>query len=179
MSRPTFDDVAVQIAQVVAQRSTCPRLHVGAVIYTADHYLVASGYNGSLPGQAHCFSDNDPCKECHGTGRYGGNRILNYKCNYCDGKGVQPSAGCWIENDHCLRTVHAEANAIAQAASRGVSLKACTLYTTASTCESCTKLVIASGIQEIVYVNEYKHTDLVKEMMRASNMYERTYKKGE
>ncbi len=63
--------------------------------------------------------------------------------------------GCDMENDHCVATVHAEANAIAQAAKHGTAVKDAAIYTTASPCWLCFKLIVNAGIREIYYHEEY------------------------
>ena len=64
--------------------------------------------------------------------------------------------GCMIENGHCVRTIHAEANAIVQAAKNGVSIDDATIYTTASPCWNCFKLIANAGIQRIVFGEFYR-----------------------
>lgn len=72
MSRPTRDDYFNQIALVVSTRATCPRRSVGAVLVSPDHYILATGYNGSLPGTPHCLEvgclmeDNHCQRAIHG-----------------------------------------------------------------------------------------------------------------
>jgi dCMP deaminase len=63
--------------------------------------------------------------------------------------------GCWEVEGHCIRTIHAEQNAIAQAALHGVSTEGATLYVTAAPCINCSKLVIAAGITRVVYSDKY------------------------
>lgn len=64
--------------------------------------------------------------------------------------------GCAMEDGHCVRTVHAEANAVMQAAAYGVRLEGCTVYTTASPCWPCMKLLMRAGTKRIVYAEEYR-----------------------
>lgn len=71
--------------------------------------------------------------------------------------------GCWIVDGHCVRTIHAEQNAIVQAALHGVSTKGATLYVTAAPCVTCAKLIIAAGIERVVY--QEKYTDTLGEQM--------------
>ena len=72
------------------------------------------------------------------------------KMDHCE------DAGCWMEDGHCIRTVHAEANAIIQAAKNGVSTNGATIYTTASPCFNCFKLIANCGIFEVVYGEHYR-----------------------
>lgn len=120
MSRPEIHTYMMNIAREVATRSTCTRKQVGAVI-VRDRNILATGYNGSMPGMPHCDED-----------------------------------GCDLENNHCVATVHAEANAIAQAAKHGTAVKDASLYTTASPCWLCFKLIVNSGIRAIWYHEAYR-----------------------
>ncbi len=116
----------MNIAGEVATRSTCDRKHIGAVI-VRDKNILATGYNGSIRGLAHC-SD----------------------------------AGHEMENDHCVRTIHAEANAIVQAARNGVRIKNSEIYVTASPCYDCFKMIANAGITAIYYAEFYRD-DRIKE----------------
>ena len=118
-ARPSWDSYFMALAKVASTRATCPRLSVGAVI-AKDKTTIVSGYNGSLPGEAHC-----------------------------------DDVGCDIQHGHCVRTVHAEVNAILQAARRGTSVEGATLYATAKPCPVCTKLAIGAGIKRLVYLEDY------------------------
>ncbi len=71
-------------------------------------------------------------------------------------------AGCMMENGHCVRTVHAEANAVAQAAKHGISIDNATIYVTASPCWNCFKLLANSGIKKICYLEFYNDERIVK-----------------
>ena len=122
MTRPTWDQYFMSMAHLVATRSTCPRRHVGAVI-VRDKYVIATGYNGSLPAAEHC--DVIGCLE------------------------LTPGGGC-------QRTVHAEVNAIAQAAKHGVSTLGSRIYVTTSPCLHCFKSIAAAGIIEIIYADAYR-----------------------
>ena len=124
MKRLPWDLYFMEIAKIVAKRSTCPRKHVGAVI-VKDKQILSTGYNGSLPGLPHCTD-----------------------------------VGCMIENGHCVRTVHAEANAIVQAAKHGIKIEGATIYVTASPCWNCFKLIASAGIRRIVF-DEFYHDDRI------------------
>jgi dCMP deaminase len=160
MTRPSFDDIALELATAIAKRSTCPRLHTAALIVTSNDRLIASGYNGSLPGQQHC-DEVYTCPACKGVGqRHPGIAW----CSACDGRTDWLPPNCLIVDGHCQRTVHAEANAIAQAARHGISVAACKMYCLHTPCIICAKLVISSGISEFIVFNEYTNTPL-KEVM--------------
>ena len=124
--RISWEEYFMNIAGEVATRSTCDRKHVGAVI-VRDKNILATGYNGSIRGLAHC-SD----------------------------------AGHEMENDHCVRTIHAEANAIVQAARNGVQIENSEIYVTASPCYDCFKMIANAGITAIYYAEFYRD-DRIKE----------------
>jgi len=117
----------MDIAFMVAERSTCDRKHVGCVI-TKDKQLVSSGYNGSIAGTPHCDEE-----------------------------------GHMMEKGHCVRVIHAEQNAMAQAAKYGISLFGSVAYITAYPCWQCFKLLANSGIIEIYYSDDYRIDDKVKD----------------
>lgn len=126
-SRPSWDQYFMDLAKLVAERSTCLRHKVGAVL-VKDKRILATGYNGSPPGMAHCLEVGcirDKMKIPSGT-----------RAEIC-------------------RAVHAEQNAIIQCATYEVSSKEATLYTTHQPCTICTKMIIAAGIKKIVYDHPY------------------------
>jgi dCMP deaminase len=109
----------MQIAFTVAQRSTCDRAHVGAVI-ERDRRMLTTGYNGSPAGLPHC-----------------------------------DDVGHLIIDDHCVRTLHAEQNAIIQAALHGVTIEGASIYVTHQPCLNCAKMIINAGIKRVVYAGTY------------------------
>ena len=119
-TRVSWDQYFMNIAQVVASRSTCPRKFVGSVI-VRDRTILSTGYNGSIRGMPHC-----------------------------------EDVGCVIEDGHCVATVHAEANAILQAAKNGVSVAGAELYTTASPCWPCFKLIANAGVSRVYFGEFYR-----------------------
>ena len=121
--RPTWDEYFMMLAKLAATRSTCLAFPVGAVI-VKNKQVVATGYNGSPSGSAHCTAQG----YC-----YPG-------LSSCDASVSLPS-----------RAVHAEANAIAQAAKHGTATVGGSIYVTLEPCLSCLKLVISAGIKEVFY----------------------------
>lgn len=117
----------MQMAQVVAGRSTCLRRQVGAVI-VKDKQILSTGYNGSPSGLAHCAE----------TG------CLRQKLEIPSG-----------ERSEICRAVHAEQNALVQAAKHGVSINGADIYTTVQPCVLCTKLIINAGIKRVFYTYTY------------------------
>jgi dCMP deaminase len=125
MARKNWDEYYMDIARKVAERSTCDRMHVGAVI--ADPILnriVSTGYNGSMRKRPHC-----------------------------------DDVGHQMENNHCIRTTHAEANAIASAARAGNPTNDCIAYVTVSPCWGCYKLLVTAGMRAIVVGIVYNEHD--------------------
>ena len=126
--RPTWDEYFLMLAKLAATRSTCLAFPVGAVI-VKDRQVVATGYNGSPSGSAHCTAQG----YC-----YPG-------LSSCDANKIMPS-----------RAIHAEANAIAQAAKHGIATDGACIYVTLEPCLSCLKLIISAGIREVFYETSFK-----------------------
>ncbi|MDJ0659508.1 MAG: dCMP deaminase family protein [Crocosphaera sp.] len=121
--RPTWDEYFIMIAKLAATRSTCLAFPVGAVI-VKDRQVLATGYNGSPSGTAHCTAQG----------------FCYPGLDSCDSSSSLPS-----------RAIHAEANAIAQAAKHGISTNGASIYVTLEPCISCLKLIISAGIKEVFY----------------------------
>lgn len=119
MARPSWDEYFMELAQVVAKRSTCNRRSVGSVL-VRDKRILTTGYNGSPPGQPHCSDE-----------------------------------GCLMVEGHCVRAIHAEQNAIIQGALHGIDLRGATCYVTSSPCVHCSKMLIAAGVERIVFLDTY------------------------
>jgi dCMP deaminase len=132
--RPSWDEYFMLIAKLVSTRSTCNSRPTGAVL-VKDKQILATGYNGSMPGAAHCIDREMPdgSPYCH-------RRALKVpdrdKYNYC-------------------LASHAEANAIAQAARHGVAVKGATLYVTLEPCYICLKLLATAQIEKIYFELAY------------------------
>ncbi|HID95597.1 MAG TPA: cytidine deaminase [Candidatus Latescibacteria bacterium] len=126
-TRPSWDEYFMQIARLVAGRSTCLRRHVGALI-VKDKKILATGYNGAPTGIRHC--------EEVGCIR--------------ERLGIPPG-----QRHELCRGVHAEENAIVQAATSGVSIKGATLYSTTHPCILCSKLIINARITRVVVLEGY------------------------
>jgi len=125
--RPSWDEYFMEIARQVATRSTCTRRRIGAVV-VRDKRILATGYNNVPSGIEHCTT--------RGCLR--------------DELGI-PSG----ERHELCRGIHAEQNAIAQAARNGVSIEGSMVYCTAQPCILCAKLMINAGIKEIVFAGPY------------------------
>lgn len=135
-NRPHWDDYFLEIAGVVARRSTCLRRHVGAVL-VRDRFIISTGYNGAPTGIRHCSE----------TG------CLRAKYQIPSG-----------ERHELCRGLHAEQNAIIQAALHGVIAKGATMYCTNHPCSICAKMMINAGVVRVVISNDY-NDPLSKEML--------------
>lgn len=125
--RPGWDEYFMEIAKVVAGRSTCMRRKVGAVL-VKDRRILATGYNGAPVGLKHCLETG--CLR--------------------EQRGVPPG-----ERHELCRGLHAEQNALIQAAVYGIAIKGAICYITHQPCVLCAKLMINAGISKIVYQGEY------------------------
>lgn len=128
--RPSWDDYFMKMAQVVSERSTCLRRQVGAVL-VKDKQILSTGYNGSPIGLKHCAEVG------------------------CLRQKLQIPSG---ERTEICRAVHAEQNALVQAAKHGVEIDGAILYTTVQPCVLCTKMIINAGIKRVIYAEPYPDT---------------------
>lgn len=127
--RKPWENYFMDIAHVVAARSTCDRKHVGALI-VLDNRIIATGYNGSIPGAPHCDDvGHDLVQSMDADGKLAPN---------------------------CVRTVHAEVNAVAQAARVGIPCMGATIYVNTFPCWTCMKVVVTAGVRRIVFDAEYR-----------------------
>ncbi|MDO8527261.1 MAG: dCMP deaminase family protein [Deltaproteobacteria bacterium] len=140
--RPDWDEYFMAIAKQVALRSNCIKRKVAAIL-VQDQRIISTGYNGTPRGIKNC--NEGGCPRCHKFGASGANL------------------------DACLCS-HAEENAIVQAAYHGVSIKGATLYTTFSPCLACTKMIINSGIKEVVYKHAYNMEELSSRLLKEANV---------
>ena len=146
MDRPSNDEYFMEMAQLVSSRSTCLRRKVGAVI-VKEKRVLSTGYNGSPKGTKHC--EELGC--------------IRVKLNVPSG----------TRHELC-RGVHAEQNAVVQAAVFGVSVKDATIYTTTFPCSMCAKILINAGIKEIIYSEGYAD-DLSKDLLEEAGIEIREY----
>ena len=142
--RPSWDDYFMGICDQVGGRSTCMRRHVGAVV-VRDRRILATGYNGTPAGLAHC--EEVGC--------------------------LRETLGIVSGSNHELcRGIHAEQNAVIQAAKYGISIDGSMLYTSHQPCILCAKILINAGIREIVYHFPYPD-DLARSMLEEAGVCER------
>jgi dCMP deaminase len=133
VQRPTLDEYFMEIAQVVAKRSTCLRNQVGAVI-VIDKRILSTGYNGAPRNLQHCLDIG----------------CIRQQQNIASG----------TRHELC-RAVHAEQNAIIQSALHGVSIENATLYCTHQPCVLCAKMIINSKIKRVVFSNHYPDDEAI------------------
>jgi dCMP deaminase len=145
--RPTYDEYFMRIAKIVATRSTCLRRQVGSVI-VKDNHLLSTGYNGPPKGMKHC--DETGC--------------MREKLNIPRG-----------ERHELCRGLHAEQNAIIQAAVFGISIKDGTIYTTHFPCSVCAKMLVNAELKEIVYEESYPD-ELSINILEESNINMRQFR---
>lgn len=173
--RVSWDEYFMQQCDLISTRGTCDRRYVGAVI-VKDKRIIATGYNGSLPGIPHC-SDPEIFYECGKCGRKFSKDEVRMVESFtgevaiaCEGKDrclgchgdplIGRFGGHDMEDGSCIRTVHAEINAIAQAARMGIATEGATLYVNTFPCWKCFQTIVSSGIKEVVHSGEYRTDDM-------------------
>jgi dCMP deaminase len=119
VERPSWDTYFMNIARAVADRATCPRRRVGAVL-VRERRILTTGFNGAPRGLPHCTE-----------------------------------VGCDPEEGHCQRSVHAEQNAVIQAALHGVSTAGADLYCTSHPCAHCASVLVNAGVATVIYADDY------------------------
>ncbi len=127
-ARPSWDEYFASITKQVASRSTCLRRKVGAII-VKDKRILTTGYNGAPKGTRNCL-----------------------EIGYCMREQMNIPSG---QRHEMCRALHAEQNAIIQAAYHGVKIESSSIYTTTQPCVMCAKMLINSGIRQIYYFEEY------------------------
>lgn len=142
-TRPSWDEYFLGIMRMAGARSTCDRGRSGAVI-VKDKRILSTGYVGSPVGTAHC---DDVGHEMHTV-------------THPDGS----------QSRHCIRTAHAEQNAIVQAARVGAALEGATLYCSMTPCYICAKMIVNSGIVRVVAAKEYHAGTRSKEIFEEAGV---------
>ena len=141
--RPSWDKYFMDIAKTVAERATCDRGRSGCVI-ARDKQILVTGYVGSPKGLPHCDEIGHQMKTMV----------------HEDGKQTQ----------HCVRTTHAEQNAIVQAAKLGVAINGATLYCKMTPCSTCAKMIINAGIKRVVSEKKYHAGQESEEMFKCAGV---------
>ena len=141
--RPTWDEYFMEVCRTVAKRATCDRGRSGCVI-ARDNQILVTGYVGSPAGLPHCDDVGH----------------LMRKMIHSDGSITQ----------HCVRTVHAEQNAICQAAKRGITIDGATVYCRMTPCRTCAMLIINCGIKRVVCEKHYHDEEDSLNMFREAGI---------
>jgi dCMP deaminase len=134
VDRISWDQYFMAQSHLLALRSTCTRLTVGATI-VRDKRIIAGGYNGSIAGGDHCIDK-----------------------------------GCFVIDNHCVRTIHAEMNALLQCAKFGVPTAEAEIYVTHFPCLQCCKALIQAGIKTVYYAEDYKNHPYAIELFQQANV---------
>ncbi len=142
-TRPSWDEYFLDVVKTVAKRATCNRGRSGCVI-VKDKQILVTGYVGSPTGLPHCDDVGHLFKN-----------VVN------DNGEI---------STHCVRTVHAEQNAICQAAKKGIALQGATLYCTMTPCRTCAMMIINCGIQRVVCLNKYHSGQESEEMFQQAGI---------
>ncbi len=145
--RPDWDTYFMDIACVVSRRGNCSRRKVGAVI-VSDRRIISTGYNGTPRGIRNCCEGG--CARCASTA---------------------PSGSGLSE---CVCS-HAEENAITQSAYHGVRTKGAAIYVTISPCLTCAKMIINSGIREVIYGGDYAFNEQTRALFAEAGVACRKY----
>lgn len=148
--RPSWDQYFMTLADEVATRTTCLRRAVGAVV-VKEHRILATGYNGVPTGMRHC-AETGCLREQLGV----------------------PSG----QRQEICRGLHAEQNAIIQAARYGIDINGASIYITTQPCITCAKMLINAGIQEIIFANPYPDK-LSMEMLAEAGTKVRVFQEDE
>ncbi|MFH2034247.1 MAG: cytidine/deoxycytidylate deaminase family protein [Candidatus Margulisiibacteriota bacterium] len=140
-NRPSWDEYFIEITRLVSNRATCIKRRVGAVI-VKDNRILATGYNGAPRGLDHCDAAG------------------------CLRQQMKVPSG---ERHELCRGLHAEQNAIIQAAVHGVNINGATMYCTHHPCAICVKMIINAGIRRLVYTGKYPD-ELASELIASSDL---------
>jgi dCMP deaminase len=136
--RPSWDEYFMLIAKLVSTRSTCNSRPTGAVL-VKDKQILATGYNGSMPGAPHCLE-----------------RLMPDGSPYCHRRALKVAD---VDKYNFCRASHAEANAIAQAAKHGIAVRGASLYVTLEPCYVCIKLLATAQIERVFFELPYESRD--------------------
>lgn len=141
--RPTWDEYFVKIMDMVGSRGSCDRGRAGCVI-TRENRIIATGYAGSPMGLPHC---DEVGHEMHTVVHEDG-----------------------LQTRHCIRILHAEQNAICEAARMGISINGATLYCKITPCYTCAKMIINAGIKRVVCAQDHHEGEGAKQIFQEANI---------
>jgi dCMP deaminase len=141
--RPSWDEYFMEVCEAISKRATCDRARSGCVI-ARDNQILVTGYVGAPAGLPHCDEAGHQLKKMlHEDGRI---------------------------TTHCVRTVHAEQNAICQAAKRGIAIGGSTLYCRMTPCRTCAMLIINCGIVRVVCQRRYHDAEDTEKMFKMAGI---------
>ncbi|MDR1970136.1 MAG: cytidine/deoxycytidylate deaminase family protein [Candidatus Nomurabacteria bacterium] len=142
-TRPTWEEYFMDIMEAVSKRATCDRGRSGCAI-ARDNLLLSTGYVGSPKGSPHCDEVGHLMKKlAHENGTV---------------------------SEHCMRTAHAEANAICQAAKNGIPINGATVYCRMTPCRNCAMLIVNSGIKSVIAERDYHDSADSKQIFDNANV---------
>ena len=141
--RPSWDEYFIELTKVVGSRGTCDRGRSGSIIIK-DKRILATGYVGAPAGLPSC---DEVGHEMHTVTSEDG-----------------------VVSKHCIRTAHAESNAIVNAARVGTAIKGATLYCQMTPCYACAKIIINAGIERVVVIKDYHAGDLTKKIFKQAKI---------
>lgn len=142
-ARPSWDEYFLKMVGLVGERGTCDRGRSGCVI-VKDKRVISTGYAGSPPGMPHCDEVGHLMHE-----------VLNE-----DGQ----------VSKHCVRTIHAEQNAVCQAAKHGISLDGATIYINMEPCYVCAMMIVTVGIKRVVCNKKYHKAQLSRDLFKQAKI---------
>jgi len=141
--RPSWDETFIDVMRVFSRRATCDRGRSAALI-VKNKRIISTGYVGSPPGLEHCDEAG---------------HLMEKRYN-ADG----------TVSEHCIRTTHAEMNALAQAARYGVSVEGATLYCRMTPCRDCAKMLISAGIKKVIAQRKYHQGSLTEKWFKQAGV---------
>lgn len=151
------------ILNAVRERATCDRGKSGCVIIK-DNDQISSGYVGAPPGQPHCDDVGHQLE-------YRWQEQMSYAPNDVWAGHPENNDLVLVRREHCVRTIHAEMNAITRAARRGVLVRGATLFCSMYPCWDCAKAIVAAGIVAVVIVKNYHASDKSKKLFADCDVF--------
>lgn len=142
--RPTWEEYFLGLLEPIGRRGTCDRGRSGAVIVSPGNTILATGYVGAPPGQPHC------------------DEVGHMMKTVTDEKGNQ--------SQHCVRTLHAEENAILQCAKDGVKIEGATIYCKMVPCYNCAMRIVRVGIKKLIAQKRYHADKLSMELFEKAGV---------
>ncbi len=142
--RPTWDEYFLNLLGSLSQRATCDRGYNAAVVVSPENTILATGYTGAPPGQPHCDDVGHMMRT-----------VIDEKGN---------------KSQHCVRTLHAEENAILQCAKDGTKIEGATIYTKLVPCYNCAMRIVRVGIKRVVAQKRYHADKLSLELFKSAGV---------